>query len=243
MFLLLSFVYLQISLADFCSQCKMKVLFFGPASAGMFCGRGQAGIWKGCCSYFRALSTFVSAVVLTCQCLSRSRLPPLFAAGRSCAELGREPSFGHLSFLQRVFTILCCLRHYATFCWTQDTKKESVSFWILSLLTYWNPSSNPFSPWAPGFPTEPCVHHRPSSRASHLSPASAPLAPASFVAQEPLVPSPVSAADNQRLYSQTLGFEVWFFLPAAPSSWAFRLSEPSFALLWNESLAVLARWI
>lgn len=156
---------------------------------------------------------------------------------RSCAELGREPSFGHLSFLQRVFTILCCLRHYATFCWTQDTKKESVSFWILSLLTYWNPSSNPFSPWAPGFPTEPCVHHRP------FSPASAPLAPASFVAQEPLVPSPVSAADNQRLYSQTLGFEVWCFLPAAPPSWAFRLSEPSFALLWNEFLAVLARWI
>lgn len=74
MYLLLSFVYLQISLADFCSQCKMKVLFFGPASAGMFCGRGQAGIWKGWCSYFRALSTFVSAVVLTCQCLLRSHV-------------------------------------------------------------------------------------------------------------------------------------------------------------------------
>lgn len=74
MYLLLSFVYLQISLAYFCSQCKMKVLFFGPASAGMFCGRGQAGIWKGCCSYFRALCTFVSAVVLTCQCLLRSHV-------------------------------------------------------------------------------------------------------------------------------------------------------------------------
>lgn len=43
-------------------------------------------------------------------------LPPLFAAGRgSCTELGREPSFGHLSFLQRVSTILCSLRHYDNF--------------------------------------------------------------------------------------------------------------------------------
>lgn len=240
MFLLLSFVCLQISLTDFYSQCKMKVLFFGPASAGMFSGQGQAGIWKGCRSgHFRALSTFSSALVLICQCLSRSHvcLLSLLLAEELCriregtllwAFVFPAKSF-HDSLLFKTLWYFPLNPGY----------KESVSFWILSLLTYLSPSSNPFSPWAPGFPIEPCVHHM----VPNLSPASLPLALASFVAQEPLVPSPVLASDDQRLYSHTLGFEVWFFLPAASSSSAFRLSEPSFALLWNGFLAVLARWI
>lgn len=161
MFLLLSFVYLQTSLADFYSQCKMKVLFFGRASAGTFSGRGQAGIWKGCRSgYFRALSTFVFAVVLICQCLSRSHvcLLSLLLAKELCriregtllwAFVFPAKSF-HESLL---FKTLCYFP-------LNPGYKEKVSIFLnLNLLTYLSPSSNLFSPWAPGFPTEPCIHH------------------------------------------------------------------------------------